>query len=130
MSGVIAIRFISGAMFFFGFISIRVVVQVPRSLFFFFAKVWFFLVFEESLPGPINKIHVLGGHLFVGGHYGLAMLDLASLKATSAFGGRSVFFAAEETREGAALVPVFVLFGGVDHKIRPPLGAKSPMFHV
>ncbi|CAJ1357700.1 unnamed protein product, partial [Effrenium voratum] len=37
---------------------------------------------EESLPGPINKIHVLGGHLFVGGHYGLAMLDLASLKVT------------------------------------------------
>lgn len=37
---------------------------------------------EESLPGPISKIHVLGGHLFVGGLYGLAMLDLATLKVS------------------------------------------------
>ncbi|CAK9036276.1 unnamed protein product [Durusdinium trenchii] len=37
---------------------------------------------EESLPGPISKIHVLGNHLFVGGLYGLAMLDLATLKVT------------------------------------------------
>lgn len=37
---------------------------------------------EESLPGPISKIHVLEGHLFVGGLYGLAMLDLATLKVS------------------------------------------------
>ncbi|CAE7192866.1 ZFWD3 [Symbiodinium natans] len=35
---------------------------------------------EESLPGSISKIHVLGNYLFVGGQYGLALLDLTSLK--------------------------------------------------
>mmetsp|Transcript_80200 Transcript_80200/g.243365 ORF Transcript_80200/g.243365 Transcript_80200/m.243365 type:complete len:251 (-) Transcript_80200:3-755(-) len=37
---------------------------------------------SESMPGSINRLHVLGQHLFVGGVSGLAMCNLASLTVT------------------------------------------------
>jgi len=37
---------------------------------------------SESMPGAINRLHVLGEHLFVGGVSGLAMCNLTSLTVT------------------------------------------------
>lgn len=37
---------------------------------------------SDSMPGAIHRLHVLGGHLFIGGMSGLAMLNLASLTVT------------------------------------------------
>lgn len=36
----------------------------------------------DGMPGPIFRLCVLGEHLFVGGHNGIAMVHLASLTAT------------------------------------------------
>jgi len=37
---------------------------------------------SESMPGAINRLHVIGEHLFVGGVSGLAMCNLTSLSVT------------------------------------------------
>lgn len=37
---------------------------------------------SESMPGPIHRLHPLGGHLFVGGMNGLAMCNLETLSVT------------------------------------------------
>jgi len=37
---------------------------------------------SESMPGPINRLYVLGEHLFVGGVSGLAMCNLQNLTVT------------------------------------------------
>jgi len=37
---------------------------------------------SESMPGPINCLHVLGDNLWVGGMSGIAMCSLTSLKVT------------------------------------------------
>lgn len=37
---------------------------------------------NDSIPGAVNRLHVLGEHIFVGGISGLAMLNLANLTVT------------------------------------------------